>query len=160
MTNIKEQLEELKTEQEQLKEKITSLEIDMSQKEKIDIDFNKRIGRYLETLAIKWDKYLKSYSDWDIVYTYYGGSSNQVYNNNITYRKWKLKDLKCWDIFILKDDLKDIGLYNFNIFVWEDENWDYGIEYLDKDFWLEVIKSSTYCKIYFEDKDILIFNRF
>lgn len=152
MTNIKEELE-------QLKEKITELESKIAQEAKKD--FSQWIERDEQSLAIRWDKYLISYAGLSIVYAEEGYNYDKAnFNDDITYRKWKLKDLKYWDIFIVQDDLDDIELYNFNIFIWKDKDWDYVAQYLIKDYWLEAIKSNTYCKRDFEDKDILIFNRF
>ena len=65
------------------------------------IDFSKFIGRCNTELCIKWDKCLKSLSDWDITYS---NINRDIYTDPISYTECTLSDLKYWDVYIYKSD--------------------------------------------------------
>lgn len=135
-----------------IKKEINELENKLDFKEKID--FSQYIGRYKKILAIRKDKkYLKSFKNWSIVYN---NTYTNKFTDNVSYKEWKIKNLKYKDIFILKSDLDNIDISNFNIFIWKDDDWDYILWYLGNNNkvesrWGSFINSNT---------KIIIFNRF
>ena len=116
------------------------------------IDFSKFIGRCANELCIKWTRFLKSFDDWEIVYSKYG---NTLYTDPISYTEGKLSNLKYWDVFFVK--WMDINrLENYGIFIWKLSSWLYVFQFLAESFSIEYICHS----VFWEDKDVYKFNRY
>ena len=117
---------------EQIKKQIEEME----KENKVKIDFSKYIGKLGDNIAIKWDKMLKSYSNWDISHN---DSYRKDYNEKPKYTLTTLSELKEGDVFIRKNDVGNIKLENFSIFVWNGNGWEYMCQYLKISCWMEVI---------------------
>jgi len=116
-------------------------------------DFIEFVGRCGTILALKWEKLLKSYDTNNIEYS---NDFRESYNEPITYTETTLDKLEKWDVFILKSEVNNIEMRDFNIFVWKDSGWDYTTQYLYNTFWIEVIASY---RLYSYDEEVVKINR-
>jgi len=121
---------------EQLKEQDNKLWEEIENYTKID--FSKRIGRYWKTLAIRWNKTLSSFYNWDISYS---NMFTCCILNSLHYEETTLDKLEKWDVFICKDDIENCTIEVFNILIWTDNDWDYRINFLKKLSWIEYIEN-------------------
>jgi hypothetical protein len=75
------------------------------------------VGKDGRTLAIKWDRYLLSYSNWDIgqstVYSFYKETPDYIHTT--------VSELEKWDVFITEEEVElGMDISSFNIYV---ANW-------------------------------------
>ncbi len=118
--------------------------------------FNKFVGKSSTAVSIKWDKFLKAFIDWDI---YYSDKLKDNYSYPLSWEETTLDKLEKGDVFILVkncEDLNDIEKEYFHIFMWKENYWDYRIQYLSNDGWVEYIDNSFYR---WDDTKIYKFNR-
>ena len=147
--------EKIQAQIEKLEVELKTLKEEVNKEEEPLIDFSEFIWRNWAVLAIRWKQFLlKSWIDWSLHYT---DTNIDDYNNPITYTKTTLWELKKWDVFICVDDVDDMELLDFNILVWVDNGWDYTIQYLNDEYWIETISSSSYFR---KDKEVYKFNRY
>ena len=119
------------------------------------IDFSKFIGRSAQDLCIKWTSFLKSFDDWDIVYSKH---SNTLYTDPISCTECKLSNLKYWDVFFVK--WMDINrLSNYGIFMGIDNKWIYHFQRLPDFIWMDIRTELIINNYYSYDKDVYKFNR-
>lgn len=127
----------------ELEEKAEKLEKDLAKlRETIDnidseIDFNQWIGRNGRILAIKGDKYLKSFSDINI---HWNDCSERLYNEPIKYEVVHMSDLNPGDV-VIKDNITSPTISDFNIFIGKDNDNNYISNYLETINGIEVIGS-------------------
>jgi len=106
------------------------------QKDNQKIDFSKFIWKWTDCLAIKWEKYLMSYNSWNIGYS---NKWKLDFTEEIKYIETILDKLVEWDIYV-SPKLGDIYmLEDFKIFIGVDEQWYYRSQYLETEYWLELI---------------------
>lgn len=115
----------------------------------LSIDFSKYVRKSIisNTIAINWNKMLKVYTDLTIAYdNIWTESFSEIPKCTLT----TLSELKEGDVFIRKEDVKNMGISDFNIFVWDVENWDYMVQYLCNFKWKEYISGwiRKDCEVY------------
>jgi len=122
---------------EQLKKQYKALWEEIEKLKNSEIDFSKWICRNWNVLAIKWEKLLKSFKNWDV---FYSNNISEYYKAPITYTHTTLDKLEKNDVFICEDSLYDICIVQFNIFKWKDDEWECLVNFLDTHNWIEIIK--------------------
>ena len=92
--------------------------------------YDKFIGRWRKTLAIKGKILLKSYKSNEINLTY-NNTSRNYYNHPIKWEECKISDLKPGDVvcYCPESDKKDLKLAYFEIFIGKKEN-TFAFQYL------------------------------
>jgi len=98
------------------------------------IDFSNFVGGYGTSLVIKWERGLVSYSDWDIGY-----AKNYLNAKTPDYTQTTVGELERGDVFICEDEVEDMELEDFNIYV---QKWV--VQYLTKFCGIEVIENCKY----------------
>jgi len=119
--------------------------------EVVEYDFSEFVGRYMNTLVIKWDTFLKSYADITI---WYNNDDLQTYTDTLSYTETTLSKLEKWDVFVLWW-AGDLEIHNIEIFMWKDNDWDYRTQYLTIDDGIELIESDYFD----EDLEVIKVNR-
>lgn len=137
-------------------EKIENLRIQIKEAQKNKMELEEEQFHFSKYVNIDWDIYIK----WDshILYALWKGVKFDIPNcigNKLPWKHWKLEDLQEWDIFILKNDLKNIDYNYFNILIWQDERWNYITQYLDNTNWIECINKWIYYSYMLKEEIIL-----
>lgn len=128
------ELKDLEAQYKALWEEIEKLKSDK-------IDFSKYVRVDCEVIAIMWNKMLKTFDDWDIKYNNWGRND---FTTSSKYTLTTLSELKVGDVFIRKQDVKNMVLGDFCIFMWEDRVWYYIFQFLENTEWIEVINRECY----------------
>ena len=147
-----------------LKENIERIEAELSEmkkqlKEEEKIDVSKFIERNWNTLTIKWkEKDLVSFWNWNITFW------KKINNNNLIKKIEKvtttlttIDELKIWDVFIRKIDIKYMTSSDFKVILWNNSDIRiFNISYI-VDNWCDYI---SWDSIFKDDIEVYKINRF
>lgn len=112
--------------------------IEEEQPTKEEIEFlNKYVERRWIRLLIIWEnKYIDTFDDWSFVFENIDKKHSDT--GKLSFTICNLSDLKEWDVFYIRWD--EPGLENINIFIWKDDEWNYVMQYIQSDNWIEYIE--------------------